>query len=392
MDSGGTSISEAVTSGDESILRRLLARGVDVNQANKGGQTPLILATVSGNVRLLRVLLDAGADPSIRDNTGLNAIDWAERKGLPDVAKLLHEANPTRSTGQQKDLSRHAEHSVQAPATSSPSPESSSKNTLSDDEKSRRWISGLKQRFDERAGRSAGFVGSVEAPEIGAANSQSKSTQRIVPQPVETESTNSAADSLSDLNDSLSSAESNLHSSARKKCPQCNATYNSDLVAYCAYHVVPLVDIDAPVPVTGEQESKRSLVLWLLVLITFFAATLIGLYLFVPRNNQTETVVGPSSTPTAVPMRKGFPLASTNLKTKILEMPTAETALRIDKPETVVVRIKIDDTGRVSSAQSQNGNEELRRAATDAARNAKFSADEQRGRETSGTIKYTFNP
>ena len=36
-------------------------------------------------------------------------------------------------------------------------------------------------------------------------------------------------------------------SSTRKRCPQCNAIYNSDLLAYCAHHIVPLVPVDDPI-------------------------------------------------------------------------------------------------------------------------------------------------
>jgi len=144
LDSGGVSIWEVVASGDKNGLRLLLARGADVNQTNKSGQTPLILAVVSGQARLLPALLEAGADPLLHDNTGLNAIDWAERKGLIELASQLRErtgdATQTRdsSAGQEKVV-----HETIPP----PQAETTEKN-LADVEKSRRWIAGMKQRLD----------------------------------------------------------------------------------------------------------------------------------------------------------------------------------------------------------------------------------------------------
>ena len=391
MDSGGASISEVVTSGDVNGLRLLIASGVDVNQTNKGGQTPLILATVSGHVQMLRLLLDAGADPLIRDNTGLNAIEWAERKGLPDVAKIFHEATPTISSNQQSKQTRPRVDVVNEPGTSASPPEFSS-NTLSDDEKSRRWIAGLKQRFDEKVSRSPSTIGSdlsVEAQKI-----EEPSYQASPLPPNSQDIRESATLTTGSLPDQEAALAPELEArSARKKCPQCNTIYDSDLIAYCAYHVVPLVDIDAPIAIQEEaDDSRRSLFIWLLVIITFFVAALIGLFLFIPRDNPSERVVAPSSTPPPVALQKGVPEASTNLKDKALEIPAASTALKIEKPESVVVRIKVDGSGQVSSVQSQYGNEELRRAAMDAARNAKFSADQLQGREVIGTIKYTFTP
>jgi len=85
-----------VTSRDEGAVKALLSEGADVNVRNNSGQTPLILAIVSGQDHLLTLLLEAGADPSLRDHTQLNAVDWAERKGRGDLTQLL--ARTTQSS------------------------------------------------------------------------------------------------------------------------------------------------------------------------------------------------------------------------------------------------------------------------------------------------------
>jgi TonB family protein len=391
LDSGGVSIFEVVSGGDKNGLRLLLARGADVNQTNKGGQTPLILAVVSGQVRLLPPLLEAGADPLLRDNTGLNAIEWAERKGFLDIASQLRE----RTTGVAKkdNLGAGQERPVHEPPTTSPPTEASDKN-LADIERSRRWIAGIKQRLDEQATREqpaeAKVSTKITAESEGSATSKSGRSIETRPQAIE-RTFSDAAPVPKGLEPHLAGSED--ESQGRRKCPQCNTVYNSDLVAYCAYHVVPLVDIDAPIEVPPQNDQTRSTVmLWLLVVITFLSAALIGLILFLPRGKQKEQSVAPQSNPTPVSMWKGTPVAEASLRTKIVDLPEAQTVLKIEKPETVLVRVRIGTDGHVLSVQSPAGNDELRRAAIDAARKATFSADKLHGMEVTGTITYTFNP
>src|SRR3982750_2880540 len=71
---------QAVTLGDRRTLANMIANGADVNAANNGGQTLLIIAVISSQSDLVSMLLNAGANPSLKDHTGLNARDWAQRK------------------------------------------------------------------------------------------------------------------------------------------------------------------------------------------------------------------------------------------------------------------------------------------------------------------------
>jgi TonB family protein len=114
--------------------------------------------------------------------------------------------------------------------------------------------------------------------------------------------------------------------------------------------------------------------------------------MFLPRSDQNAQRVTPPAYPTPTSTWKGTPIADASLKTKVVSLPEAQTAVKIEKPETVVVRVRIGSDGRVLSVQALSGNEERRRAATDAARKATFAADKLRGRETVGTITYAFNP
>jgi TonB family protein len=48
-----------------------------------------------GRADIVRLLLEAGADVGRRDNLGLTAIDWAQRKGFSDVTQLLLRSSTT---------------------------------------------------------------------------------------------------------------------------------------------------------------------------------------------------------------------------------------------------------------------------------------------------------
>ena len=78
-------LTNAVQRGDEQAVSAILANGADVNETTGGGQTALILAVIFGHTNLVKLLMSAGADPQLRDNLGLNAIDWAQRRGSTDA-------------------------------------------------------------------------------------------------------------------------------------------------------------------------------------------------------------------------------------------------------------------------------------------------------------------
>src|SRR5258708_3497488 len=157
MDPRNLSLTRAVSDGDSEAVRALLAEGADANRTTSGGQTPLILAIVFRHTHILRLLLEAGADPQVRDSLGLNAFDWAERKGFTEGVTLLAQSQSpihdtpagTHNTGPpvpNRSVSRNMERES-PPAARPPG------HLTPSDEKTRQWIAGMKRRFDEEAGR-----------------------------------------------------------------------------------------------------------------------------------------------------------------------------------------------------------------------------------------------
>lgn len=486
MSNRDSSVHRAIKSGNSEAVRAALAGGADVNQTNDAGQTPLILAIVAGQHQCLRPLLRAGADPWVRDNTGLNAIDWATRKGETQLAQSL-------STRSQSEAIDNPSDTVKPPVRKQKTPplpvEDAPRTHLSPDEKARRFIAGLKQRLDEKANRDLPThptqteeqqapdfekllnalipevkttAPPIQAPPITA----KKSPPPEVPKPVARETTaaqekpareqtipetqrlasKSAAPDLPKKVDvvekpapptndqqtltreqitrryrkavdlpqkivtpeilpkldvvadtespaALSSPSSQLKttgsSSRRKRCPQCGTIYNSELLAYCSYDAVALVDEAAPIVTPGSSNSSP--LLWILILIVALLGAITGLFvterLLRRPNVQTQAVTAPQP-PTS---QKGVPVLRGQLKGKEMSLPEAEVpANTVTEPTSVIVRVRVDRAGRVYSADSHNDEEVLREASIEAARKSTFSVEKLRGRGAQGIITYTF--
>ncbi|XP_029295252.1 death-associated protein kinase 1 [Cottoperca gobio] len=74
-------------------LQHLLSslNSYDVNQPNKHGTPPLLIAAGCGNVQIIEVLMRKGAEIQANDKSGANAIYYAARHGHVETLKFLHE-------------------------------------------------------------------------------------------------------------------------------------------------------------------------------------------------------------------------------------------------------------------------------------------------------------
>ncbi|XP_074851244.1 death-associated protein kinase 1 isoform X2 [Carettochelys insculpta] len=63
----------------------------DVNQPNKHGTPPLLIAAGCGNIQMLQLLIKRGSRIDIQDKAGSNAIYWASRHGHLQTLKFLCE-------------------------------------------------------------------------------------------------------------------------------------------------------------------------------------------------------------------------------------------------------------------------------------------------------------
>lgn len=408
-----SSFHQAVGAGDAHAVNAMLADGADVNAQNENGHTPIIHAIVAGQYHLLPVLLNAGAHPALRDKTGLSAIDWAERKGRPDLAQWLT-SPPTKSTPV----------APQEPRNEYRAGDEAQRQPISPDEKSRKFIAGLRQRLEEKANRELADdqreASNTEEIRHEPRRSVRQSTTRkdTLVEP-KREATPTAAQipenpvkpkreavrvapkipkdpivSESDPRPLRSSPVSSPPvfephaSSHRKRCPQCGTTYNSELLAYCVYHEVALVGADEPITI-APAESRMSL-LWVLVLIAMVLGAVGGLV--VTRDLfKTATVNSPAPAASSPVTQKGIPTLGKQLAGKEVLLQEAEVpANTVTEPTTITVHISIGRDGRVSPTSANGGDQVLRDAVVEAARKSTFSAKKLGGRGAEGNISYTF--
>lgn len=87
-----TALMNAVNNNDSSKVKDLIAQGVNINEADASGDSPLIMAAYKGYTEIVRLLLEAGADVTVVDPgmkaTALHAAAYA---GRTEAAKLLIE-------------------------------------------------------------------------------------------------------------------------------------------------------------------------------------------------------------------------------------------------------------------------------------------------------------
>ena len=381
--SSALTLTSAVTSGDESAVSALIASGADVNESTGGGQTPLILAVIFGHTHIVEQLVQAGADPHQRDNLGLNAIDWAKRRGITDAIDIL--TNTRRVSTPPKKILINFEEPEKREAPKSVAPEVS--EPVSEEDKSRRWIAGLRQRLDEQASRRV-----KREPEPPPISQQVKEPEPAPKPEVPETKAVTVPEPATPFHSTriLTPEPTSTTPGKRKRCPNCGAIYNGDIVSYCAVDMALLVDADAPI-ISEPQKSSPPL-LWILVTATLAASLIAGLVVtsYVYRSNP-DTAGAPATQPTII---KGVPELGPELAGKAVSLPEAECPLKGPEPVSgvVTVYVMVDKNGQVYKARGSGGDWLMRGAANEAAMKSTFSRDKLRGREAEGTIIYTFKP
>jgi glutaminase len=79
----------AASKGDLSALRRMVARGANLDAADYDGRTALHLAASEGHLEVVQFFLDQGVMLNPRDRWGGSPLDDARREGHREVAELL---------------------------------------------------------------------------------------------------------------------------------------------------------------------------------------------------------------------------------------------------------------------------------------------------------------
>ena len=86
---GWTPLHYAATSGHVSVMKLLLENYAYIDASSPNGSTPLMMASMYGSVQAVQLLLNEGADPMLKNQQGLAALQFAERGSRLDSAELL---------------------------------------------------------------------------------------------------------------------------------------------------------------------------------------------------------------------------------------------------------------------------------------------------------------
>lgn len=86
---GWTPLHYAATNGHLEVMNLLLEENAYIDAASPNGTTPLMMAAHYSTELAVKLLLDAGADPMLRNDQGLSALDFANRGNRSASANII---------------------------------------------------------------------------------------------------------------------------------------------------------------------------------------------------------------------------------------------------------------------------------------------------------------
>lgn len=86
---GWTPLHYAATGGHLAVMKLLIEEHAYINAESPNKTTPLMMAAEYGSTEAVKLLLEEGADPLLRNELGLSAVDFALRANRRDAADLI---------------------------------------------------------------------------------------------------------------------------------------------------------------------------------------------------------------------------------------------------------------------------------------------------------------
>ncbi|MDP5008852.1 MAG: ankyrin repeat domain-containing protein, partial [Glaciimonas sp.] len=87
---GWTALHYAATAGNNDIVKILLKAGADVNAPSANKTTPLMMAARNGKNVTMALLEKAGANATVKNDVGMNAMDFFKKFKAPGKAEDMH--------------------------------------------------------------------------------------------------------------------------------------------------------------------------------------------------------------------------------------------------------------------------------------------------------------
>jgi len=82
----------AASRAQKTIIEILLEHSAYIDAESPNGSTPLMMAAMYGNADCVRLLLESGADPTLKNQLGLSASEFAQRVSRDDSVALIDAA------------------------------------------------------------------------------------------------------------------------------------------------------------------------------------------------------------------------------------------------------------------------------------------------------------
>ena len=86
---GWTPLHYAATRGHLDLMNLLLDKNAYIDAASPNGTTPLMMAAFYGSPSAVKLLLEAGADPLLRNEKNMTAIEFAQKANRADSADII---------------------------------------------------------------------------------------------------------------------------------------------------------------------------------------------------------------------------------------------------------------------------------------------------------------
>jgi uncharacterized protein len=86
---GWTPLHYAATSGHIALINLLLQNHAYIDAESPNGSTPLMMAAMYGTASAVKLLLEEGADPLLKNQIGMSAIDFAQKALRQESADII---------------------------------------------------------------------------------------------------------------------------------------------------------------------------------------------------------------------------------------------------------------------------------------------------------------
>lgn len=85
----GTPLTATIFTKNFELSSYLIKHGANIEQTNKSGQTPLLLALINNDIKAAKLLIEFDANTTIKDKNNMAAIDYAKAINNEDLIKLI---------------------------------------------------------------------------------------------------------------------------------------------------------------------------------------------------------------------------------------------------------------------------------------------------------------